>query len=288
MELITTAEAAQILGMRRTKVVKYIHYGLLEGYRPERAKPNPTPLPFMLDRAEVMRFTELITASEAARILGITRSWLGDCIRNGLLKAYRPERDTLDRVRYRLDRAEVMRFLEEREARNAPKPSKICPGCKEEKPLDQFGKHGTQVYCRPCNSERGKRHYQANRERILERQHVNAPTIKLRRRAYYQANRARLIEKNHDHAHRRRARKFGNGYEPVSRKEVIERDGAICWICKRGPLPNSEIQIDHLIPLCKGGSHTYDNVAVTCFRCNAKKHDKMPDEVMELVRSGKW
>lgn len=32
--------------------------------------------------------------------------------------------------------------------------------------------------------------------------------------------------------------------------------------------------VDHVIPLSKGGSHTYDNARCCCNRCNCSKHNK--------------
>lgn len=36
--------------------------------------------------------------------------------------------------------------------------------------------------------------------------------------------------------------------------------------------------IDHILPLAKGGSHTWDNTALSCFRCNASKGDQLLSE----------
>ena len=33
---------------------------------------------------------------------------------------------------------------------------------------------------------------------------------------------------------------------------------------------------DHVVPLAKGGTHTWDNVKLAHFRCNTLKRDNMP------------
>jgi 5-methylcytosine-specific restriction endonuclease McrA len=38
------------------------------------------------------------------------------------------------------------------------------------------------------------------------------------------------------------------------------------------------LQIDHVQPLAKGGSHTYDNLRVACAVCNCRKSDLTLDE----------
>lgn len=86
--------------------------------------------------------------------------------------------------------------------------------------------------------------------------------------------------------HRRRARKFGVPYEyGITLAKLIKRDGLRCAIC--GGLCNlndhgwSEYigatypSIDHIIPMSKGGGHTWDNVQVAHMICNSLKSDKL-------------
>lgn len=63
-------------------------------------------------------------------------------------------------------------------------------------------------------------------------------------------------------------------------KEICERDGWICQICKE-PVdktlkhPNSfSASLDHIIALFNGGNHTKDNVQLAHLRCNIKKGKK--------------
>lgn len=54
------------------------------------------------------------------------------------------------------------------------------------------------------------------------------------------------------------------------RRMVIERDGYYCVYCDEN-LENAEIHLDHVIPESKGGLTTYDNLQVTCRKCNLAK-----------------
>lgn len=76
--------------------------------------------------------------------------------------------------------------------------------------------------------------------------------------------------------------------EIVDRQAIIERDKATCYICGIGSLTDSEIHLDHVIPLSKGGPHIPDNIRVTCISCNCKKSDRSLAEVHELIAQGKW
>jgi len=69
---------------------------------------------------------------------------------------------------------------------------------------------------------------------------------------------------------RRKAWKFGNGFEKFSLKEILKRDGYKCHICGRR-VAKKNLSFDHLIPLSRGGSHTKANVAVAHLICNVKR-----------------
>lgn len=78
--------------------------------------------------------------------------------------------------------------------------------------------------------------------------------------------------------HRQRARKYNVDYEPVNRQAVFDRDGWRCMICgvrtpkaKLGKLAPNSPELDHRIPISKGGPHTYENVQCACRSCNSTK-----------------
>lgn len=77
---------------------------------------------------------------------------------------------------------------------------------------------------------------------------------------------------------RRRAKKYGAPYEFVNPIKVLDRDGWKCHLCgkqlrkeDRGTHKPVAPEIDHVIPLAAGGSHSYSNVACACRSCNAAK-----------------
>lgn len=77
--------------------------------------------------------------------------------------------------------------------------------------------------------------------------------------------------------HRRRERGEQKGYGNVSLLALEERDNHTCYLCGKtctkedkrwGTFGPDYPTIDHVIPLSKGGSHTWDNVKVACGECN--------------------
>lgn len=67
----------------------------------------------------------------------------------------------------------------------------------------------------------------------------------------------------------------------VSRRELLRRDGHRCQYCGS----TRELTIDHVIPRSKGGTHTWDNVAIACETCNHKKGDKYLYETHMSLRT---
>ncbi len=77
-------------------------------------------------------------------------------------------------------------------------------------------------------------------------------------------------DKVRDYSAARRATKVAAVIEPVDRQVVWERDGGICHICHQDADP-TDWHLDHVIPLVKGGQHSYANVAVSHPFCNLSK-----------------
>jgi len=67
------------------------------------------------------------------------------------------------------------------------------------------------------------------------------------------------------------------------RKRVIERDGIHCVYCD-DDLTDSEIHMDHVIPESKGGETTYNNLQVTCRKCNLAKGTLSEEEFTKRLR----
>ena len=83
---------------------------------------------------------------------------------------------------------------------------------------------------------------------------------------------------------RRRAKKRSNGYEKYSDKDVIEMYGIVCYLCNKeiditlsrkvgSERWRESLQIDHVIPVSKGGPDFLNNVRPTHALCNNLKND---------------
>lgn len=52
--------------------------------------------------------------------------------------------------------------------------------------------------------------------------------------------------------------------------QILRKSQNECYLC-RTPLEPTTMQADHIIPLALGGTHTDENVAAACRRCNSRK-----------------
>jgi len=83
--------------------------------------------------------------------------------------------------------------------------------------------------------------------------------------------------------HKERARYYGVKYERVDIESIFIRDNYQCKGCGTNVVrskrykPN-QATIDHMTPLSRGGSHTWDNLITLCHQCNSNKNDKTWDE----------
>jgi 5-methylcytosine-specific restriction endonuclease McrA len=76
-----------------------------------------------------------------------------------------------------------------------------------------------------------------------------------------------------------------------SRHNIYVRDGNRCQYCGHR-FSSSELSLDHVIPLSRGGSSTWENVVCACLACNVKKGNRTPHESsMRLIappRKPRW
>ena len=135
-------------------------------------------------------------------------------------------------------------------------PKKHCKICGVEKPLniEYFGRanggSNWQPHCRACGTERSKKHRERNKEKLaaydkMRRERDNRPT-------------------------------FSND----QKLEIWQRHAGIC-LCCANPIFESDIpksQVDHIIPINRGGGHETSNLALAHSRCNSDKHNKTLEE----------
>ncbi len=83
-----------------------------------------------------------------------------------------------------------------------------------------------------------------------------------------------------------KASKKAGGKLPLERiqrvyEDNIKKYGTLtCYLCEK-PTPFGKDNLEHKIPLSRGGTNKYDNLAIACQKCNYKKHNKTEQEYRE-------
>jgi 5-methylcytosine-specific restriction endonuclease McrA len=174
-----------------------------------------------------------------------------------------------------------------------------CVKCCCELPLSRFSPEnrprkkivwqmGRRAECKTCNAAAVRAWKERNRERLraerTQRYHNDAafrekellrsrirygrPEVQAKLRAARRAN----PELSNARRRLRRAKTRGsNGGENVNLLAVAQRDRWRCHICKQR-VRRKDWSLDHLIPLSRGGPHTYANVALAHQLCNSRRY----------------
>jgi hypothetical protein len=61
---------------------------------------------------------------------------------------------------------------------------------------------------------------------------------------------------------------------PAQRYRILERDGFACCLCGRTKQDGVKLQIDHIIPVYKGGKTIDKNLQTLCMDCNVGKYQQ--------------
>lgn len=167
---------------------------------------------------------------------------------------------------------------------------KRCGRCNNSVSLQEFSKNKTRAdglsnWCKPCQRSYYKQY------RMLNKQALNEKTKAWRKANPESANRInqRWVEKNRSawRGYKRQSERKRRAVEskPYKEQEVLFMFGTICHLCGKeidltAPRQAGKIgwqmglQIDHVVPLSKGGADTLENVRPAHGLCNIKKKDR--------------
>lgn len=120
-------------------------------------------------------------------------------------------------------------------------------------------------------------HAEYDRARNAAWRDANRERMAASNRAYRQENADKVRAKNQ----RRRARQMNAFVEDVDLEVLWERDRGVCGICHE-PVDQSlawpdkwSKTCDHIVPLAKGGEHSYANAQLAHAVCNSRKNDRI-------------
>jgi 5-methylcytosine-specific restriction endonuclease McrA len=181
-------------------------------------------------------------------------------------------------------RKEYLARKKEMEIYLANNVGQVC--CMECHSLFESNLEGDKIepYCRDCrNLSKGMDMRHSQYESTPDCLHCNKP--------YYREYGAmttmcRPCVKSADRAYktiartRRRTAMLAGSYISVDPIKVFKRDKWRCKMCnvkthKRNIYADDSAELDHIVPLSKGGNHIPSNLQCLCRRCNAIKSDRL-------------
>jgi 5-methylcytosine-specific restriction endonuclease McrA len=151
-------------------------------------------------------------------------------------------------------------------------PMKKCYKCKEIKSLDDFYRDrsswdGYKGACKSCSNKAVRAWIENNRD--SRREHV---------RAFDKRN----PEWNNAKTAKRRSQRKAAEVEELDNlyiERVYEFYGRICLSCE-----SEDVSLDHVIPLSKGGTHSYKNFQPLCMACNMKKGNRSAADYRDIQK----
>jgi 5-methylcytosine-specific restriction endonuclease McrA len=161
--------------------------------------------------------------------------------------------------------------------------TRTCSKCGEAKASADFyrtsgSKHrdGLKKECKDCWNAARRARYAAKREGELA---ANA-AWREENREHHDRLRRKWKRQNPDrvltHSHTRRLRIASQFVEHVDPNVVYERNGGLCGICGE-PVERAAMEVDHIIPVSRGGLHGYSNVQPAHGPCNRRKHNHITE-----------
>ena len=193
--------------------------------------------------------------------------------------------------------------------------NKICKKCKQNKSLNDFHKSksykdGYRSKCRNCINEEIKKRRLQNPERERNklrnfrknnpdydknwRENNSEKVIEASKKYYYKNLEARRKqgteyaknwqknnpEKANLRNQKRKAKINENGVFLITNKFIKKLYSSECVNCGS----KEKIQMDHIIPIARGGRHSEGNLQPLCQSCNCSKQEKFMTEWKMLLR----
>lgn len=171
---------------------------------------------------------------------------------------------------------------------------RTCTRCKVEQSLDCFYKDKCRKddfssHCKTCYANKHKEFRKNNPVKIKQKK--TDLEIKKRKKDWYERNKDKAIVDNKNWReqnpakvlnanHLRRTRKLKNGLFLVTVKELNKLYSSACVYCGS----EDGIQMDHVVPLSRGGRHSIGNLVPACSKCNLSKGNKYLAEWLLAIR----
>lgn len=96
-------------------------------------------------------------------------------------------------------------------------------------------------------------------------------------------------KKKHIRYYSPKRRKIYSQGDDITPIVLFELHAWTCWVCKEPinrylRVPNYKAAtIEHIVPISRGGTHTWENTAPAHYGCNMSKGDSLIDEFQDII-----
>ena len=186
-----------------------------------------------------------------------------------------------------------------------PDGRRVCKRCGQAFPITSFdvdkrARTGRRADCKACRSAYMKGYYSQNSEErkayMRDRLAKNGDHVRELDSERYRRDRDKRSALATEYAQVRRARLLGREYEHgITVNRLRERDGDSCCHCgvgmvfkrfRAGEGVGTQATIEHIVPVSRGGAHTWRNVALACRDCNFRRGAKSLDDWKPSIDAG--
>jgi 5-methylcytosine-specific restriction endonuclease McrA len=70
---------------------------------------------------------------------------------------------------------------------------------------------------------------------------------------------------------------LGYAHVGLTKHRLFARDRQVCGYCG-DHYPDSDLTVEHIVPVSRGGQHDWTNVVTACRSCNTRKGNRTPEE----------
>lgn len=157
---------------------------------------------------------------------------------------------------------------------------KTCSTCGEYLSRSEFYRSktvrdGLYARCKACFTAYCRSVYDPVKDAERGARYRSTPEAKRQARERLRQWYADNPERAREQSRRYQSRRFAAAIEDVSYPAILERDGMVCHICSDDIPSMSDLHFDHVMPLSKGGAHSYDNIKPSHASCNMRKGAKI-------------
>lgn len=174
---------------------------------------------------------------------------------------------------------------------------RVCRSCGEPKPANDYhadgaSPDGLRAQCKACRGKYMQCYHEENadkrREYMNNRRMTFGDHVRALDTARYERDKDKRVALATEQTHIRRARMREVEHERgITVIALRKRQGDNCCYCgvemdfqrgSKGAISPFRATLEHILPISRGGGHTWQNAALACHACNTSKNNKTVDE----------